>query len=186
MDVRKNKTIENILYQKRRSNHWNERTTVATIHQHSDTDTLGDTFDQVFVQVVVDDLSGTFEVDRDQCFVVPVIFIAAFVNDTASVARVMDEHNIPSFGILSDPVECIHDVLFGGLMVVTIIHQDQHILLLETLVLHQVGLDVLYVVMAATQLTLLADIIDTNKYGPSGSDSDRTFWNDLEFVIHIK
>lgn len=74
----------------------------------------------------------------------------------------MHKDCIARLTVLGDPLEGILNVALGRRVVTTVVHQDEHLLLAKALVLNEVLFDVSDVVVAATELTLLTDVVDAD------------------------
>ena len=79
------------------------------------------------------------------------------------MTTVVNENDVTCFAVLHNPIKGFQDIFLGRLVMATIVHQNQHVLFFESLVLDQVFLDVQSIVMATTKLTLLSFVVDTNE-----------------------
>ena len=77
----------------------------------------------------------------------------------------MKEESIIGLGVLDQPAESADDVFASGNhdRVLLVISQDDHVLSLVVVALHQEGRDVVYIVDTSTQLAFLTKIVDTNE-----------------------
>jgi hypothetical protein len=79
------------------------------------------------------------------------------------MATVMNENDVTSFAVFNDPIKGIQNIFLSRRTMAPIVHQNQHILFFKSLILDQISLDIVGVVMATTQLPLLAFVIYTDK-----------------------
>lgn len=77
----------------------------------------------------------------------------------------MKEESIVGLGVLDQPAESADDVFASGNhdRILLVISQDDHVLSLVVVALHQEGRDVVYIVDTSTQLAFLAKIVDTDE-----------------------
>mmetsp|Transcript_47746 Transcript_47746/g.93252 ORF Transcript_47746/g.93252 Transcript_47746/m.93252 type:complete len:304 (-) Transcript_47746:9-920(-) len=120
---------------------------------------------ELFEQFVVPYLPRVFVIDRDQGFVVAVVFVAVVVRQFAAVARIVAEHGIAGLAFLRDSGVGLHDVPSVGAGVVAVVHQHLNIFLLEAVHVHDIPLDVLHVVVTPAELARLSDVIDPDQHG---------------------
>ena len=95
--------------------------------------------------------------------VVTIGLIATAVVYAPAVSTVMDKNNITGFAVLDNPVKSIQDILSSRQIVLSIVHQNDHILFLKSLFSNQIILDVQNIVVATTQLPLLAFVVYSYK-----------------------
>jgi uncharacterized membrane protein len=114
---------------------------------------------------VIDDRTSLGVVDWVDTLIISVIFIAVQVLDSATVTGVMKEESIIGLGVLDKPAESANNVFAGRNhdRILLVIGQDDHVLPLVVIALHQEGRDVVYVVDTSTQLALLAKIVDADE-----------------------
>jgi hypothetical protein len=67
----------------------------------------------------------------------------------------VNKHNITGFTVLCDAGESIPNIFTRWFIVLAIIHQNQHVLFLKALLLDEESFNVLDVIMASTELSLL-------------------------------
>jgi hypothetical protein len=78
------------------------------------------------------------------------------------MTRVMHKDHIACLTVLTDTSKGVLDITASGRVVVTIIHKNQHFILTKAVHINEVLLDVLYIIVAATQLTLLTCVVDAD------------------------
>jgi len=79
------------------------------------------------------------------------------------MATVMNKNNIAGLAVFDNAIKRFHNILMGRRVMASIVHQNQHILLLKTLVFSQIRLDIFDIIVATAELSLLTYIINTNK-----------------------
>jgi hypothetical protein len=106
--------------------------------------------DYNMVEFVIDNMAGILVVNRIDALVITIVFIAILVLNLTSVARVVKEERVVRLGVLNKPVQGPNNVAPGGMhdRIGLVIGQEDHILSLVAIPLHQKGRDVLNVVDA--------------------------------------
>ena len=112
--------------------------------------------------IVINDLAVFVKVYWNYGFVIAVVFVATNVNHTPPMTREANKDDIAGLTVLCQTNKAIHNVLPGRHHVFTIVLQNQHFFLSETLSVDKVVLDIFSVIMTRLELTRLSDIIDTD------------------------
>jgi hypothetical protein len=86
----------------------------------------------------------------------------------------MNENDVTSLAVFNDPIEGLQNISLGWGMMPSIVHQNQHVFFLESLFSNQVLLDVVGIVMATAQLSLLAFVVDADKNGLSKTNDENS------------
>jgi hypothetical protein len=114
---------------------------------------------------VVDDGTSLGVVNWVDTLIKSVIFIAVQILDSATVTGVVKEESVIGLGVLDKPAKSADDVFASGNhdRILLVISQDDHVLSLVAIALHQEGRDVVYVVDTSTQLALLTKVVDADE-----------------------
>lgn len=77
----------------------------------------------------------------------------------------MQKYRIARLTLIHNGAVGVHDVVIGWVGMIAIIHEDGHVVILESLVCFEVGNHVFDIIVAAGEFTLLADVVDSDHYG---------------------
>jgi hypothetical protein len=81
----------------------------------------------------------------------------------------VNKDNISRIRVFRNPLEGIQNVLAGGCVVRSIVHQHQHVLIEKAKGILEVVLDITDIIVTAAQRSLLSDVVDTNQDGSLGT-----------------
>lgn len=158
---------------------------MAAIHDANQMHTFGEWLDEDIVQVIVTDLSVGIVIQRDEGFIVTVIFFAAVVvTDLTPVTGVVTEKGVTRLRRRHQVAVGLDHVLARGVGVTLGIEEDSNVALVEFVDILNVLQHVLYIVVTATQLSLLVvRVIDPNEQGAA---RPRRFLGDqIEGFVHV-
>ena len=79
-----------------------------------------------------------------------------------ALTRIMKEYNISCIAVLCDPFKGIHDVDLRRRMILTIIHEDEHVGSRKSVNILQKLSNVGGIIVTSTQLSLLPFVIDAD------------------------
>lgn len=129
--------------------------------RHGDTSYHGP--NQGCKEIVITDLSGGRVVDWNKRLVEAILFISVIVTQLSTVSRVMNKDSIACLGSRDEVAVGLQDVVTGRFRVLAVVHQDDNVRFLKAVDVLDVFLHVAHIIVATTQFTLLAHIIDTWK-----------------------
>jgi hypothetical protein len=134
---------------------------MATIKEtrHGDTSSHGS--NQGGKEIVITDLSSGRVVNRNKRFVEAILLVTVVVSQFATVSRVMDKDSVACLGSRDEIAVGLQDVVAGRFRVLAVVLQDGNVRFLKAVDILDVFLHVSHIIVAATQFTLLAHIIDT-------------------------
>jgi len=105
----------------------------AQTYQSHNVNTCGKTFDKKIVHFIVQNNSSRLEIQRYQCFVVAIIFVATGITDFGSVTRIMQENGITTLTLRNNIPIRLHDIGLGWGLVITIIYHNRNVIVLNTI-----------------------------------------------------
>lgn len=82
------------------------------------------------------------------------------VLNTTSVPGIVNKDDVTRSAVLSKEGERIENVLVSRRFMVTVVHQDQHVLLLKTLTLDEISFNIFNIVVATTELPPLTCVLN--------------------------
>mmetsp|Transcript_9765 Transcript_9765/g.26607 ORF Transcript_9765/g.26607 Transcript_9765/m.26607 type:complete len:288 (+) Transcript_9765:1075-1938(+) len=160
---------------------------MAAVHQHGDIDTRRHGHDEHLEDVVIDNLSRALEIHRNQGLVVTVLLVAILVGDIATMAGVVNEDTVICSAVLRNSSEGVFDIFSCRIVILVVIHEDEHVLLGESLLVDEVILDVEDIVVATAELSLLSNVIDPDEDGTFGTAiASRLFGHNFKLMVDIE
>jgi hypothetical protein len=142
------------------ANH-SSRTGMATIKETGHRDPRSHGSNQGCKDIVIADLSSGPVVNRNKRLVETILFVSVVVTQFTTVSRVMDKDSIACLGSRDEVAVGLQDVVAGRISVFAVVHQDGNVGFLKAVDILDVILHVAHIIVAATQFTLLAHIVDT-------------------------
>mmetsp|Transcript_8045 Transcript_8045/g.12308 ORF Transcript_8045/g.12308 Transcript_8045/m.12308 type:complete len:219 (-) Transcript_8045:258-914(-) len=138
---------------------------MAAIHQTRHGHSGRQRFHEESQNVVVDNLSVPFKVDRDQGFVVAIVFVPVPIGDATAVSGIMQKDDIACLAVIPDAREGIHNVGPRRSVIDAVVDQAQHVFRIKAVDIFQVFGNIVHIVVTTTEFTTLTGIIDANQNG---------------------
>jgi hypothetical protein len=139
---------------------------VAAVHHHSHPDSWGQIADQNLVDEVINEVTCSPVVHRDQNFIQPVGFSPTGILYLSTVTAVVKEEAVSGPCIVHQPLHVLNDVGAGGLATTTgepwVVDKDASLLQRELNSAEQIQYR-LDVIDASTKFTGLAKVIDSDE-----------------------
>ena len=115
----------------------------ATQHAHvlarektyhcNDMDARWKSLDKHVVQIVVNNQPGPFEIQRNHCFIVSIVFVAVQIFDLGAMAGKVEKDGIAGSTLTNNVVIGGEDVGFGRLYMIAIVDQYRNIGILKSI-----------------------------------------------------
>mmetsp|Transcript_29378 Transcript_29378/g.68793 ORF Transcript_29378/g.68793 Transcript_29378/m.68793 type:complete len:310 (-) Transcript_29378:126-1055(-) len=136
---------------------------MTAIHNGGKANSLGQSTGQHVVYLVINNLPRTGIIHRAEGLVKSILLITICISHRATVSRVMENQRVASLGASPEPLEPSNDVGPRGLLawILLVIREDQY--LIDAKVAGEELLDILHIIDAPTQFSLLSEIIDTDE-----------------------
>jgi hypothetical protein len=105
----------------------------STYHSHH-MNSRGKCLDNNFVQIIVSNHSRRLKIQRHQCFVVSIVFVAIVVGEFGPMAGIMKKNSISGLALADHLLVGGNNVGLGGRSMVAIVDQYRDIFVLEAIV----------------------------------------------------